>query len=37
MLPAVANTLCNLGYAALLQDDYERTTALCNETLAFVR
>jgi DNA-binding CsgD family transcriptional regulator len=31
----IGMTLTSLGYAALLQGDYERTKALCEETLAF--
>jgi DNA-binding CsgD family transcriptional regulator len=31
----IGMSLCSLGYAALLQGDYERARALCEETLAF--
>lgn len=31
----IGMTLCSLGYAALLQGDFERARALCEETLAF--
>ncbi|HEX2742445.1 MAG TPA: BTAD domain-containing putative transcriptional regulator [Rubrobacter sp.] len=31
----IGMTMCSLGYAALLQGDYERARALCEETLAF--
>jgi hypothetical protein len=29
--------LCNLGYAALMQGDYERVTTLCGEALTTAR